>query len=114
MRFLRKYWYICFGVFALAVLEIKTSIQIYHYGKKEKKNLETTRKKSRNNFLLLSVIIAIPTLTAQALFVDPPSSLLRGMGFICFYLSSIVATYLHARWREKHLGHLLKKRGGDD
>ena len=118
MRFLRKYWYIWFGIFAFPILNFTTDVHIA----RSKKRGEITadyaqflRKRSGLNFLFLGVVImGIPFLVLSALTDYTESIFLQNLIWICFHLCCVLATYLHARWREKHLGHLLKKRSGDD
>ena len=96
MKFMKKYWYILFGNFALPILCFHTLV--VHKSRGDR----TTAQVYANFFFLGIVIMGIPTIFVGLLTGSSDSLLVSSVPMICFYLTGIYATYLHAKWREMH------------
>jgi hypothetical protein len=95
MDFVKKYWYIVFGNFALPFLALHTLLFC------GRANLPAW-KVFGNFFFLAFIVMGIPTLIVQELTETAQSPLVRSLPILFFYLTGIFATYLHARFREKY------------
>ena len=96
MTFLRKYWYIVFGNFAFPILAFHTM-----WVRNKISGLSRSRVNG-NLFFLGIVVVGVPTLLTQVIFENSENWFLQSSYALCFYLTGIYATYLHARFREKH------------
>jgi hypothetical protein len=92
MAFVKKYWYICFSIFALLIL-------VFHTFCVCKRHNLPAWKVHLNYHALCWVVIAIPSFIFH-IFLQPIVD--ARIFFMGFYVLGGCATYLHARFREEH------------
>ena len=116
MRFLRKYWYIWFGIYIFPFFAFHSLSRVQKEDEKNKVtffNSKSLVRKVYGNFFFLGIaVVGIPSLIIATSVENSERTFVQSLFLIYLYLSSVLANYLHARWREKHLGHLLKKGDG--
>jgi|GEM_PF-6474312 len=96
MNFIKKYWYAIFGVFVFPFLAFHTTL-VY------KKATDLTFWRLFGNFLLCFFIVGVPSAATQLVLIwRAQNPFTTGLPAIVFYLTSILAAFLHIQFRVKH------------